>query len=375
MPEELDPWADLTAIVSGAQDAIIGQSLDGVISSWNAGAEELFGYTAGEALGRPASMLAGTSETEDRLAISTRRIKEGEAVPPYEGLCRRKDGEIVHVSLALSPVLGRSGQLLGISQIARAIVVPSAERSARPAALGRQELDLIHFSRRSDMGQMAGAVAHELNQPLTAIINYLNAARRLLGSDDAGHSAQLTIAVDRAAQQARRATDILHHLRSFTSRSDGEREHMTLRAMLAGVNDLVLISARQSGVTVVFQLIADDIVFIDRVQIQQVLLNLMRNAVEAMAETIERELRVSSDRSGAHVRVSVADTGLGISSDVAARLFEPFVTTKPDGMGIGLPICQAIIKAHGGELWFDRASSLGATFHFTLPIVARVAES
>lgn len=374
MAEELDPWADLTAIVSGAQDAIIGQSLDGIIRSWNAGAEKLFGYATGEVLGRPASILAGTPETEAKLAILAQRIKAGEVIPPFECVCCHKDGEIVHVSLARSPVRGRFGQLLGISQIARVIVAPSAERLTRLQVLGQQEGHLIHFSRRSDMGQMAGAVAHELHQPLTAIANYLNAARRLLGSDDAGRSTQLMIAVDRAAEQASRAADILHHLRSFISRSDGNREHTTLRATLAGISDLILLSARQSGVTVIFQLDANDIVFVDRVQIQQVLFNLMRNSVEAMAKAIQRELRVSSERSGQRIRVSVADTGPGISSDVAARLFEPFVTTKPDGMGIGLLICHAIVKAHGGELSFDRSSTIGTTFHFTLPIVAGAAE-
>lgn len=149
--------------------------------------------------------------------------------------------------------------------------------------------------------------------------------------------------------------------------SGGERQHVPIAATIMDASELALIAARQAGVVVDFQLGEEAVVLVDSVQIQQVIFNLMRNAVEAMVGAPSRELRVSAARSAEDLIGSIADSGPGISKEVLARLFQRFVTTKPDGMGVGLSICRAIINAHGGEVWCDSASSGGATFHVKLP--------
>ena len=174
--------------------------------------------------------------------------------------------------------------------------------------------------------------------------------------------------MERANEQAKRAAKIISHLRSFVSQGEAERQYVPIAAAIMDASELALIAARQADVVVDFQLAEDGTVLVDRVQIQQVIFNLMRNAVEAMAETPSRELRVSTARDGDYIRVSVSDSGSGISPEILARLFQPFVTTKLDGMGVGLSICRAIINAHGGELWYEDASPTGATFHFKLPL-------
>lgn len=281
----------------------------------------------------------------------------------------RKDGRVIAVSIAVSPVFESSGRLIGLAKIVRASGKAVLEGVARADDQRWQlERELAHLARWSAMGQMASVLAHELNQPLTAIVSYLTSARRLLRDGRQSDLSVLDLAMDRANDQASRAAKIIGHLRSFVSPGDAEREPIPVVATILDATNLAQIVAGQAGVVVDLQLSEDAIVLADRVQIQQVIFNLLRNAVEAMAEMPSRELRVSTSRRDEHVIVSVSDSGPGIPPDVSARLFQPFVTTKPDGMGVGLSICHSIIQAHGGQLWLDNESSTGATFHFTLPL-------
>lgn len=218
------------------------------------------------------------------------------------------------------------------------------------------------------MGQMAMVLAHELNQPLTAIISYLTSGRHILRASETSDLSVLADAMDRANDQARRAAAIISRLRSFVSRDESERRPVSIAATIIEASELALIEAKRAGVMVDFQLTDDAVVSAERVQIQQVIFNLMRNAIEAMAKTPLRELRISTARDDQHIVVSISDSGPGISPEIAARLFQPFVTDKSDGMGVGLSICHAVIAAHGGDLWFDDAFSTGATFHFKLPL-------
>ena len=162
-----------------------------------------------------------------------------------------------------------------------------------------------------------------------------------------------------------RAAQIIRHLGSFLPDDNTERQHVPIRAVIVEASEAALVAARQAGVAVDFQLDTDATVLVDRSQIQQVVFNLMRNAVEAMSDTPSGRLRVSTARTESHIVVSIADTGPGSPPEVAARLFQPFVTTKADGM---LAICRTIVAAHGGELWLDSGQSRGATFHFKLPL-------
>jgi two-component system, LuxR family, sensor kinase FixL len=359
-----NPWAT----VSGAQDAIIGQALDGTIASWNAGAERLLGYSANEALGRSAALLAAGPRSQDLLA-AIQRIQRGERVPPYEDEFRCKDGSVLLVSVAMSPVMDGPRQFRGISQIVRPVMAGSAQAVLRPAEIDSKKLDgeSLYLARLGTVGQTATALVQELTQPLTAIAIYLTAARRLLLGDETRSALDLTTAIDRAYDQANRAAQIIRALRPFLSDDNNERQHVPIRAVIIEASELALIAARQAGVEVGFQRGADALVLINRIQIQQVVFSLIRNAVE-MSDTPSGGVRVSTARTESHIVVSIAGTGPLFPPDVAARLFQPFETTKADGVGVGLSNCRTIIAAHGGELWLGSEEPGGATFHFKLPL-------
>ncbi|MEJ0051552.1 MAG: ATP-binding protein [Methylovirgula sp.] len=368
------PWGDLSAVVLNAQDAIFGQTFDGDIASWNAGAERLFGYTAGEAVGQPAFMLAADPDSWDLTSI-IERLRRGESTPPYEDEFRHKDGSTLPATVAISPVMV-SGEAIGISQVVRRGVISSApdnSLSLSKLESEREELrhQLLHLARLGAMAQMSTALAHELYQPLTAIVAYLTSARRLMnrGQTTLSEADLLMIAMDRAIEQASRADQIIRHLRFFVADQPDERQLSSIRETILNVNDLVLIVAKEADVRIELNLEDDAQVLINRVQIQQALLNLMRNAVEAMAGGTRRQLSVFTSSADGNIVVTIADSGPGLSPEIADQLFTPFKTTKPDGMGVGLSICQTIIVAHGGDLWLDPSATNGATFRFKLPIV------
>jgi two-component system sensor kinase FixL len=260
-----------------------------------------------------------------------------------------------------------------------------SERHAAEAHMQALRTELLHVSRLGDMGQMASALAHELNQPLTAAAAAVRAAERLLGSVDAqDHAASpdmlaaLNEAMALASGQVLRAGQIVRRLRDFVAKGRAERHMEDLSRVVEDACTLALAGVAERGIAVRLELAPGlPNVLMDRVQIQQVLVNLMRNAVEAMCgdgatpADRPRELRIATHASGAGgdpVRISVADTGPGLPEEVAARLFEPFVTTKPEGMGVGLSICQTIVEAHGGRLAARANPGGGTVFHFTLPV-------
>jgi two-component system sensor kinase FixL len=231
----------------------------------------------------------------------------------------------------------------------------------------------MHISRLTALGEMASTLAHELNQPLSAIANYMKGGRRLLerAKPDVARAAE---AMDKAADQALRAGQIIRRLREFVSRGEGEREIESLSKLVEEASALALIGAKEHGVRVSYRFDPGvDLVLADKVQVQQVTLNLIRNAVDAMMTSPRRELVIATDAADADgfARVSVADTGPGLSPDIADRLFQPFMSTKASGMGVGLSISRTIIEAHGGRIWAEPNVDGGATFHFTLRRVSR----
>jgi two-component system sensor kinase FixL len=229
--------------------------------------------------------------------------------------------------------------------------------------------ELVHVSRLTAMGEMASALAHELNQPLSAIANYLRGSRRLLERGDPADRPRLSEALGKAADQALRAGDVIHRLREFVGRGESEKRIENLRKLIEESADLALLGARELGVRVTMRLDPDcELALVDRVQIQQVLLNLLRNGLDAMRATPKRDLAVAlQPAADGLVMVSVSDTGSGISAETMAKLFQPFMTTKKDGMGVGLSICRTIVEAHGGAIWAEANPDGGATFRFTLP--------
>ncbi len=236
------------------------------------------------------------------------------------------------------------------------------------ARLDELQAELIHVARVSAMGTMASTLAHELNQPITAVANYVEAVRDLLERPEPDDLPMIREALTDAAGQAIRAGHIVRRLRDFVARGEVEKSIEDLQGLVDDALALGLMGARESGLAVSVDLDpAASLVLVDKVQIQQVLINLARNAAEATAGRADRRIWVSSRvEAGGLVRVTVADTGAGVSPSVSEQLFTAFVSTKSDGMGLGLSICRTIVEAHGGRIWFEPRPGGGTQFHFTL---------
>jgi two-component system sensor kinase FixL len=247
------------------------------------------------------------------------------------------------------------------------------ESQKTEARLQELQSELVHVSRLTAMGEMASALAHELNQPLSAIANYMKGSRRLLEDSSDEHAMILREAMDKAAEQALRAGQVIRRLRDFVARGESERRVEGVKKLVEEASALALVGVRDKGVHVRFEFDPrTDFVLADKVQIQQVLLNLMRNAIEAMADADKRELVVSTALAPDDmVEISVSDTGTGISPEIAAQLFQPFVTTKRQGMGVGLSISRTIVEAHGGSIAPRPNPEGGTVFSFTLPAVTK----
>jgi two-component system sensor kinase FixL len=242
-----------------------------------------------------------------------------------------------------------------------------AERDVRDQQLHELQSELIHVSRLTELGQMVSALAHEVNQPLTAAGSYVRAGRRLV---QAGEVAKADEALQKGVDQVTRASQVIQRLRQFVKKANTHRSAEDVRQTVEEAAALALLGAEARGVRLEMHLAPDmPLVSIDKVQIQQVLLNLIRNAVEAMQSSPRRELMIRTIRSAdGMVEVSVTDSGPGLATDIREKLFQPFVTTKPTGIGVGLSICRGIIEAHGGRMWLADRLGGGAAFHFTLSV-------
>ena len=247
------------------------------------------------------------------------------------------------------------------------------ERSEAETRLHEMQADLLHVSRLSAIGQVSSTLAHEVNQPLTAIGNYIRACLLMLSTPEPTSTAKIKGVLEKAALQTTRASEIVRNLREFARKGEIVQHPENLTVVVQEAMALARLGLKDRGLKVRLKLAGDARwAVINRVQIQQVLVNLIRNAIEAMENEPRRELIVTTASGGADlIEVSVADTGPGLSQDVASDLFKPFVTTKSEGMGVGLAICQTIVAAHGGTIWAEANPVGGAIFRFT---VRRAAE-
>jgi len=357
--------AHLKSILDTVPDAMIVIDEHGIIQSFSAAAERLFGYRGDEVVGKNVRMmmpspyreghdgyLARYLRTSERRIIGIGRVVVGE----------RKDGSTFPMELAVGEM--KSGN----RQFFTGFIRDLTERQRTEARLQELQSELVHISRLTAMGEMAATLAHELNQPLSAIANYMKGSRRLLESVSDENAATVRDAMDKAAAQAMRAGEIIRRLRDFVARGEGERTSENARKLIEEASALALVGARNLGVRTQFMFDPQvDLVLVDKVQIQQVLLNLMRNAIEAMDEMPTRELTIALRATdGETAAVDVSDTGAGIAPEIADQLFQPFITTKRTGMGVGLSICRTIVEAHGGQIWVERNPKGGTIFHFTL---------
>jgi two-component system sensor kinase FixL len=241
------------------------------------------------------------------------------------------------------------------------------ERRVEERRMQELQSELVHVSRLTAMGEMASSLAHELNQPLSAITSYLRGATTLLKSDHVDKQRIIDV-LDRSAAQTLRAGDIIKRLREFVAKGETQHTLESPAVLLEEAAALALVGAREQGVRVSLRCDHDlPDVIVDKIQIQQVALNLIRNAVEAMETTGRRELTIAVKDQDESAFFSVGDTGTGISPEIAERLFQPFITSKANGMGVGLSICRTIIESHGGRISARANEGGGTVFEFTLP--------
>ncbi len=362
--------AHLQSILYTVPDAMIVIDEQGRMQSFSSAAERLFGYTAAEVLGQNVKMLMPSPYREQHDGYIRRYFQTGER--RIIGIGRvvvgeRKGGSTFPMELAVGEMKSSDKRFF------TGFIRDLTERQKTETRLQELQSDLIHISRLTAMGEMASTLAHELNQPLSAIANYLKGSRRLLENSSDEKSATIRDAMDKATEQALRAGDIIRRLRDFVSRGESERRVESITKLVEEASALALVGIKEQGVRVRFELdpLADQ-VLADKVQIQQVLLNLMRNAVEAMEESDKRELTVASaaDKDDM-VAIWVADTGLGITPEISSQLFQPFFTTKRHGMGVGLSICRTIVEAHGGQISVEPNPGGGTIFCFTLRAVTK----
>jgi len=474
------------AINATSNDAIISKNLDGTVTSWNEAAETMFGYTADEIIGHSILCIIPLNRIEEESWIIG-QIKSGQKILRFPTERRCKDGNIVHVTLTISPIFDDGNNLVGISKIARdltetenfnrdlerrealfraileaspealvvidecgmiqsfgvaaermfgltaseaigsnvSILMPSpyrtehddyiaryllsgerhiigigrvivaqrkdgnifpieltigevnipgqrlfagfirdlTEKQTNERRINELQAELVHVSRVAELGQMVSALAHEVNQPLTAMASYLGGIKRLLTT---GNIETVQNALEHVFQQGNRAQQIIQRIRDHVSKRHSEKRAENLSAVIEEAVALAMVGT--SGVKLQINLAeAANAAFIDKVEIQQVLINLIRNATEAMASMDRRELSVSSMLEGDMVKVAVADTGSGLSPEVKEKLFQPFVTTKETGMGVGLSVCKTIIETHGGKMNAEERVGGGSIFHFTVP--------
>jgi two-component system sensor kinase FixL len=355
----------LASILSTVPDAMVVIDHGGNILSFSSAAQALFGYTEIEIVGSNVSMLMPSPDRERHDGYLQRYFETGEKRIIGIGrvvFAQRKDGTTFPMELSIGEAKSRS------QRIFTGFIRDLTERRRTEERLQTLQAELIHVSRVSAMGTMASTLAHELNQPIAAIANYVEAVRDQLLDPQPGDFAMMREALDDAAKDALRAGQIVRRLRHFVARGEVERSVEDLPTLIKEASALGLLGARDRGVEASFDLDTyASPVLVDRVQIQQVLINLLRNAGEAMSDSPERRVHVtSSPDTGGLVRVSVADTGPGVAEEIVEQLFSAFTSTKPQGMGLGLSICRTIIEANGGRIWMEPRPESGTVFHFTL---------
>ncbi|MDR3526013.1 MAG: PAS domain S-box protein [Rhizomicrobium sp.] len=487
----------LAAIVEGSSDAIIGKTVDGIITSWNKSSANIFGYSAAEMIGAHVSTLIPSHLHAEEEVIRA-EIATGNLVSPFETCRLRKDGTSIDVSIAISPVYDAQGGIVGASTAMRditrrkraereihstratleaalscmtdAVLICDAEGNfihsneafatfhkfdgaerfksleqysalvealtsngqsvpfeegpisrALKGEIGLTELtlrrkdtgeswiasinfapiigedgvvegavlterditeqrtaearlesmrgDLARVGRLNEMGQISAGLAHELNQPLAAMLNYSNVARRLIAQGGPLALEKASDAIAKSADQAVRAGEIIRRMRAFIEKRETSRRIVSINAVVEDAMAVGLTGGAAESITIRMDLSAEThFVNADPIQIQQVVVNLLRNAVDAMEGAVTRVLTISTKAiEDKTIEVAVRDTGSGISREIANILFMPFVTSKPSGMGIGLVISQSIIEAHGGRITFESSPESGTVFHFRLP--------
>ncbi|MDO7835999.1 PAS domain S-box protein [Sphingobium sp. HBC34] len=356
----------LGSILATVPDALIVIDMRGRIVSFSAAAQRMFQYAQSDVLGENISMLMPSPDRERHDGYIDHYLSTGEKRIIGIGrltAARRRDGSTFPIELSVGEVQDQGQRLF------TGFIRDLTERQQAERRVADLQAELAHASRVTAMGTLAAALAHELNQPLTAIANYMEAGRDLLAMPGDVDRDLLGEAMAESAAQALRAGEIIRSLREFIRRGETVRQPEPMRALLAEGAALAFIGVDSRGIDMDVQVDrAVDKVLVNRVQLQQVLINLVRNAMEAMQDRPVRILRLTAAPAAdaGKVEVVVADSGPGLDPDMSRTLFNPFTTSKATGMGVGLSISQTIIEGHGGRIWATASPWGGAAFHFTL---------
>ena len=365
--------AKLAAIVESSDDAIISKDLNGIITTWNTGAERIFGYAAREVIGQSVTILAPPDRVDEVRGI-LERIRRGERVHHFETVRRRKDGTLLDISLTVSPIIDESGNVVGASKVGRDISERKRAEDAlreKDDALEMARTELARVARLTTLGELTTSIAHEVGQPLGAMVASAGAGARWLAADPPA-MAEARAALDNIVADGKRAREVIARIRALTKRQEPRKDWLDINHKIMEVLALTEHELRSHDIVVRTELDRTlPRVTGDRVQLQQVLLNLIVNAVEAMSAVHDRsrELTIVSRQDDSKaVLVEVRDSGNGLDARRAEQVFEAFYTTKAEGIGIGLSIGRSIIEAHGGRLWASANAPHGAVFRFSLPV-------
>ncbi|MHA7898348.1 MAG: PAS domain-containing sensor histidine kinase [Henriciella sp.] len=354
----------MRSILASVPDAMIVINASGQILAFSAAAERLFGYNAKDIAGKNVSVLMDDNHrkhhdqyidnyliTGEKQIIGIGRIVEA----------RLADGRVIPVELKIG-----EAEIDG-ERLFTGYIRDISEKQANALRLNEMQVELANFSRLSAVGTMASAMAHELNQPLTAVANYLEAARDLLNNADADTLAFVQEALDAAANQSIRAGQIVRRLRDYVSRGELDMRPVSLPELIEDAASLAKVGIEGQLARVIAR-VPDGFprVLADRLQLRQVIVNLVRNAIEALSDTHNPQIWISAERNEDLAIITVEDNGPGFASGEDASPFDAFNSTKPGGMGLGLSICQTIMDAHGTVIQYSPSDKGGAAFKFTL---------
>jgi two-component system, LuxR family, sensor kinase FixL len=354
------------SILDSVPDAMVVTDESGTILAFSRAAEQLFGYRAEDVIGQAVNRLMAGRDKSNHDNYINNYMRTGHRQIIGKGrvvIAAKADGSLFPIDLKIGEAR------IGDHFLFTAFIRDLTEQQRAELRMQEMQSELVHFSRLSAVGTMASALAHELNQPLTAVANYLEASRDLLESPSPETRDILREALSEAATQAVRAGEIVRKLRSYVSRGEVDARPIQLEPVLADAIALSKTSRERADIPVTIKQDASvNRVMADPIQVQQVVINLIRNAMDAMSGLADAriEIRAMPAEDSGYVTIEVCDNGPGLSPEMKESIFKPFATTKAHGMGLGLSICQTIVEAHGGTIRAVSSPQGGTCFRFTL---------